>query len=397
MNRFEYCEPALGPNEYFLVQDKNVRLYDGNQKTNFEGGELTVTSHRIFWAQPGHFSNGQICLALPLSLVTAFNEESPGAFSFSRNQKIVLYLHEPSPDRNEGPQLNSLYNYIKLSFREGFGAHTLDAINNAITQKQWLLDVQQQQEIAQGSSAPKKLPEIKLRTGIVGIERFLQEKQKATDESISVAFQDLSKLMLMAKDMVRLSQNISTKIREKQGDITEDETVRFKSYLMSLGIDDPVTRDGFKSDNAYHKSLAKQISDNLVTPIEEVGGMMVLTDVFCRVNRARGLELLSPEDVLNACRYMEKLELPLKLFRFDSGVLVLQLVSLDGESVAYATEELITERGSLSAEELAQYLGISVVLAKERLKTAENYGRCCRDDSMQGLRFYPNLFLTRDD
>lgn len=237
MNRFEYCEPALGPNEYFLVQDKNVRLYDGNQKviltlknlfkskiyitlqifellqTNFEGGELTVTSHRIFWAQPGHFSNGQICLALPLSLVTAFNEESPGAFSFSRNQKIVLYLHEPSPDRNEGPQLNSLYNYIKLSFREGFGAHTLDAINNAITQKQWLLDVQQQQEIAQGSSAPKKLPEIKLRTGIVGIERFLQEKQKATDESISVAFQDLSKLMLMAKDMVRLSQNISTKIR----------------------------------------------------------------------------------------------------------------------------------------------------------------------------------------
>lgn len=56
-------------------------------------------------------------------------------------------------------------------------------------------------------------PNVKLRTGIVGIERGIQEKQKATDESISRAFQDLSKLMDMAKDMVHLSKNISQKIR----------------------------------------------------------------------------------------------------------------------------------------------------------------------------------------
>jgi ESCRT-II complex subunit VPS36 len=54
---------------------------------------------------------------------------------------------------------------------------------------------------------------MKLRTGIVGIERGIQEKQKATDESISRAFQDLSKLMDMAKDMVHLSKSISQKIR----------------------------------------------------------------------------------------------------------------------------------------------------------------------------------------
>jgi ESCRT-II complex subunit VPS36 len=54
---------------------------------------------------------------------------------------------------------------------------------------------------------------IKLRTGIVGIERGIQEKQKAADESISRAFQDLSRLMGMAKDMVNLSKNISQKIR----------------------------------------------------------------------------------------------------------------------------------------------------------------------------------------
>lgn len=53
-------------------------------------------------------------------------------------------------------------------------------------------------------------------------------------------------------------------LQEKQGDISEDDTVRFKSYLMSLGIDDPVTRDAFRSDSDYYIGLAQQISDMMV-------------------------------------------------------------------------------------------------------------------------------------
>lgn len=52
--------------------------------------------------------------------------------------------------------------------------------------------------------------------------------------------------------------------QDKQGDISEDDTVRFKSYLMSLGIDDPVTRDAFRSDSDYYLGLAQQISDMMV-------------------------------------------------------------------------------------------------------------------------------------
>ena len=63
------------------------------------------------------------------------------------------------------------------------------------------------------ASTTKRLPEIKTRTGIIGIERNLQEMQKATDQSISKAFQDLRKLMEMAKDMVSISKTISAKIR----------------------------------------------------------------------------------------------------------------------------------------------------------------------------------------
>jgi len=55
-----------------------------------------------------------------------------------------------------------------------------------------------------------------------------------------------------------------------------------------LGIDDPVTRDSYKSNTQYYKGLAKEICDFLIAHIEEMGGMMALTDVYCRINRARG-------------------------------------------------------------------------------------------------------------
>lgn len=86
----------------------------------------------------------------------------------------------------------------------------------------------------------------------------------------------------------------------------------------------------------------------------------------------------------------------------------------------------VSEKGSLTAEEFAKLLGLSVLLAKERyclmymlhmllhfvltasssclfiltlnvflsyrLLLAEKVGHLCRDDSVEGLRFYPNLF-----
>lgn len=400
MNRFEYAEARLVPNEIYLSREKGIRLYDGDSKTIFEGGELVLTSHRILWGKPGDISRGLTCLSLALRYIIFFEEESVGTFSFGRSKKIILHLAEAAIDKMTGPINHSSNNYIKLSFKEGLDSNFIVHLSDAVAKRMWELAVPSMLlsiptvEIESGGS--KQLPMIKTRTGIIGIERSLQEKQKATDESISMAFQDLKKLMGMAKDMVTISKTISAKIRERQGDITEDETVRFKSYLMSLGIDDPVTRDAYKSSNEYFRQLARQLAQILEEPIREVGGMMALTDVYCRVNRARGLELLSPEDLLNASRQLAPLGLPVILRTFDSGVMVLQIRTHDDIAVVDAVSTLLKEKGSITAEELAQLEGISVLLARERLMVTEKYGKACRDDSIEALRFYPNLFLMQE-
>ncbi|XP_012528903.2 vacuolar protein-sorting-associated protein 36 [Monomorium pharaonis] len=393
MNRFEYADSKFMLNEVYVRRDMVVRLYDGDVKTNFESGELILTSHRILWGRPGDIARGNTCLSLSLRHIVFFEEENPGPFSFGRSKKIVLHLSEPAVDKMPGPMDNSLYNYIKLSFKEGLDPNFIVQLSDTIMRRMWEFAPAAGIFVNENQKNTKLLPHIKTRTGIIGIERSLQEKQKETDESISLAFQDLTKLMDMAKDMVAISKTISAKIRARQGDITEDETVRFKAYLMSLGIDDPVTRDAYKSSNEYIEQLAKQLAYILEEPIKEVGGMMTLTDVYCRVNRARGLELLSPEDLLHASRQLAPLGLPIVLRSFDSGVMVLQIRSHDDNAVVDHITELLKEKGFMTAEDLAQSEGISVLLARERLLVTEKNGKACRDDSIEALKFYPNLFL----
>merc|ERR1712107_428704 len=104
----------------------------------------------------------------------------------------------------------------------------------------------------------------------------------------------------------------------------------------------------------------------------EAGGMMTLTDAYVRINRARGLELISPEDLLDACQSLDSFDSTLKLHTFDNtGVKVLQLSSFLSKDLIKKTEGAVIDAGSITSEELAKLTGIVIVLAKERLLAAE--------------------------
>jgi len=124
--------------------------------------------------------------------------------------------------------------------------------------------------------------------------------------------------------------------------------------------------------------------------------MMTLTDAFVRVNRARGLELISPDDLLLGAKALAEAGLPLQLHTFPTGVMVLKGQGVSQEEERQSMVNLVESSGSLTPEELGQKQGMSVVLAREKLVSAETEGALCRDDSVEGLRFYPNLFLTRE-
>lgn len=381
MNRFQWGETAVDLGENHVTSQTGVALYDGDNKTNFIGGVLCLTTHRLLWKE--NFGQSK-ALCLPLSLVVYLEEQPSG---FAKSAKIVVHLQEAPPGQPPGPVSHSKHSFIRLSFRDSGESEFFRYFNQMLREKKWEEKVLPPARAgAQGG---------RHRPGIVGIERSLQQKHKETDSSINQSFQDLKKLMEKAQEMVNLSKSIVSKIKDRQGEITEDETVKFKAYLLSMGIPNPVTKETHGTGDKYYQELARELASVLDKPIKECGGMMTLTDVYCRVNRARGMELISPEDLLHACELFQDLRLPIRLQTFDSGVKVLQSNTHSEEEVIKKTTQAVEENQSLTAEELAQHIGLSVILAKERLLLTERVGGVCRDDSEEGLRFYPNLFLTK--
>uniref|UniRef100_A0A8D1CLB7 Vacuolar protein-sorting-associated protein 36 n=2 Tax=Sus scrofa TaxID=9823 RepID=A0A8D1CLB7_PIG len=344
----------------FMLQLKNQLL---KWKIKFDAGTLLLSTHRLIWRDQ---KNHECCMAIPLSQIVFIEEQAAG---IGKSAKIVVHLHPAPSNKEPGPFQSSKNSYIKLSFKEHGQIEFYRRLSEEMTQRRWEnMPVSQSLQSNRGPQ-PGRIRAV----GIVGIERKLEEKRKETDKNISEAFEDLSKLMVKAKEMVELSKSIANKIKDKQGDITEDETIRFKSYLLSMGIANPVTRETYGSGTQYHMQLAKQLAGILQAP----------------------LELLSPEDLVNACKMLEALKLPLRLRVFDSGVMVIELQSHKEEEMVASALETVSEKGSLTSEEFAKLVGMSVLLAKERLLLAEKMGHLCRDDSVEGLRFYPNLFMTQ--
>uniref|UniRef100_A0A671VRQ0 Vacuolar protein-sorting-associated protein 36 n=1 Tax=Sparus aurata TaxID=8175 RepID=A0A671VRQ0_SPAAU len=377
MDRFSWSNGLLEINETLVIQQRGVRLYDGDDKAKLDVGVALLSTHRLIWRD---VKNHECCIAMPLSQIILFEEQAAG---IGKSAKIVIHLHPAPANKEPGPYQHSKYTFIKLSFKEHgqIEVHPLRLVAGKKKKNAFV-----------SCCSPSNEPSIEILTravGIVGIERKIEERRKETDKNISEAFEDLSKLMVKAKEMVELSRSIANKIKDKQGDITEDETIRFKSYLLSMGIANPVTRETHGSGTHYHLQLAKQLGDMLQAPLEV--GVNFLHATY--VSSEKGLEiLLSPEDLVNACKMFESLKLPLRLRVFDSGVMVVQLQSHSEEEMIASALDNVSDKGSLTAEEFAKLLGLSVLLSKERLLLAEKMGHLCRDDSVEGLRFYPNLF-----
>ncbi|KAF7038282.1 hypothetical protein CFC21_048483 [Triticum aestivum] len=240
--------------------------------------------------------------------------------------------------------------------------------------------------------------------GVAGILRKEQETWESAGQNLQDAFQDLNALMSKAKEMMELAEKMRQKLLTNSSaqSNSNDEEMGSKQdmqdLLLSVGIVSPVTKE--TAGALYHQQLSRQLADFVRVPVERAGGMMALVDVYCLFNRARGTELISPEDLLQACSLWEKFDVPVMLRKFDSGVKVIQTKTHSDDEVFARISSLAQKPDALlkgiSPSDAAFTLGIAPALAKEHLLNAENKGLLCRDVSPDGFRFYINLFNEID-
>jgi ESCRT-II complex subunit VPS36 len=329
-----------------------------------------------------------------------------------------------------GPEISSLtleeHNLpsIKFSFRNGGDRTFHERLKNALIQRKWLLEIAPPLPRPDLDRTPSPsvglfpTPTLEKRVGGVGIagleQRGLQTR-KNNETVLGNAFEDLEALMASAKDIVALAERFA----QESGSSTSESGMRSDPLLSqsaaALGMVTTKDMVGDSSNALYISELARNLAeyatDDRRQILRQQGGTMSLVDLWARFNKAQnGVELISPSDFHKAAEIWESLGLPVKLRRFKSGLLVVQLRSTtDEKTIAQikawletlkympAESEQQWDRAAfgigVTGQQAAAQFGWSLGVASEELEMAEERGALCREDSVEGLKFWLNYIV----
>jgi ESCRT-II complex subunit VPS36 len=353
------------------------------------------------------------------SLVSGGNKRLDGA-GIPREDSPAPFLNNPTP-------VGKTPECIKFSFRGGGDKIFYERLKNALVQRKWLLqsappipkprpasDNLDNSSPSSSSNAVAADPVRNKVVGIAGLERRGLEQRKNNEAVIGSAFEDLEALMTSAKEVIALAEQFASQANLGSNGNSEANALASQS-ASALSL--VTTKDmlGSGSESLYiselSKNLAEWLTDDTRGILKNEGGIMTLVDLWAVFNRARGgVELVSPHDFEKAARKWDELRLPVRLRQFKSGLLVVQGRDRTDEktikSLLAWLKELHDEppatdvswdwhmygRG-VTAQEAAERFSWSVGVATEELEMAEENGALCREQGLDGTRFWENWLV----
>jgi ESCRT-II complex subunit VPS36 len=299
----------------------------------------------------------------------------------------------------------------RLAFRQGGEKAFLEHLRQAVAARAWdreatsplTQDVTGSSHSSRAMTPSGEQTQRRIGAGISGLQTREESMRVKDAATLSTAFEDLGALMVKAKEVIALAESLAKRVAASQSaqngtDDAAQQLLAQESAALHGLVGPVVTRDTARKDSVFHGELARQISDMLEAgALKASGGALTLADLYALYNRARKGDLISPADLMAACRLFDELKLPVKLRRFRSGVTVVQDRSRTEESVERHVVRWLADRTlGASAMDAASQFGWSVGVATEELETVEARGGIVRDASTQGLRFFVNCFSQAD-
>jgi ESCRT-II complex subunit VPS36 len=396
-------------------------------RTSYQNLIITITTHRMCLLYKNENTNITDARFVHLSntkLSTLVSKGGPSLLSPNSTYKIVFNTQT--------------YDKLTLVFRSGSQSGPRDdrdaaiiELKKALERKQWTVTARlQEKKLLQNESFNNS----ENNNYKVGLDRLMAKSQmrhRNNAQLADVAFSgDSEQLLQEAVELLKVIQKYTVLIQKYEGkdnDDNDDEVAatKLKGLLSDMGMTSALTPSQMsggggggkntpwksKSNNTttdqtqrdYHELTARQVADFLVPRLRKQithsggSGMMSLTDVYCLFNRARGTNLISPEDLREACNTLDSLNIGLNQRTFPSGITVLQLndLALSANSSKEIKSKIISIC-PITALEASHILKLSPLLANEQLEEAERLGWLCRDinTSNNNIKFYPNKFIT---
>jgi hypothetical protein len=352
----------------------------------------------------------------------------PNAIFVHRLQDSNARANSPGPEisglsleEDHEPQM------VKFSFRAGGDRVFYDRLKNAMIQRKWLL--QQAPPIPKADQTPSSTPSSGAETtgvsetrvkaaGIAGLEQRGLRTRKNNEAVLGSAFEDLEALMASAKDIVALAERFAAESGSNKELSGASSDPVLSQSAVALGM--ITTKDvlGDSSNTLYINELARNLAeyatDDRRGVLRHQGGTMSLVDLWAVFNKSQnGVELVSPADFHKAAEAWERLSLPIKLRRYRSGLLVVQRKDASDEKTIKQLQDWLNSLRNMqpdqavpwdqatfglgvTAQQAAAKFGWSLGVASEELEMAEETGALCREEGVEGLKFWLNILIEDD-
>ncbi|GMI05239.1 hypothetical protein TrLO_g13159 [Triparma laevis f. longispina] len=383
--------PSLLPNESLILTIDSLEVRYTLPSTSTQLRTLISTSYLTSHNFCFTTSNNAL-KAIPLKSVVYEGKDSLESYTsfMGRNPKVKFIVRESEPVSivKSGQQTSTCF----LSVTDGLIILKTDLqktvhekLDLALFRKEWLNDVN-------SSNNKKKEEGFKASgAGIGGIIRRKKEKQSTASAQINAAFDgDLESLMRNAKNVLQLAEKCKAKMsREDCSDVDE-----LSKMLEGMGVVGGVTKEEAGDD--YMGMLAREINDWIVPKLKKMDSdkgkipIMNITDLYVLYNRARGLDFISPSDLLSSLKGAERMFKGFRLKDFG-GVKCVVGKSFREEVLCKRILDEVGEKGR-NVYGLSKILGVNEVMGKCIVEELEVGEKVCRDEGVEGTKFFKNEF-----
>ncbi|GMH71687.1 hypothetical protein TrST_g1407 [Triparma strigata] len=346
-----------------------------------------LTSHFLV------FTTGSDTLkSIPLKSIVYEGKESVEAYTsfMGRNPKVKFHVRKSDPVAIVKSGQHTSTSFLDvidgvIVVKSDLQKTILEKLTQALERKEWKND---------DSETSKKRPDEGFKAsgaGIGGIIRRKKEKQSVASKQIDEAFDgDLESLMRNAKNVITLATKCKAKLSREDGGGEVDE---LSKMLEGMGIVGGVTKDS-AGDN-YTSQLAREINDWLIPTLHNKSKtsstpIINVTDVYVMYNRARGVDFISPKDLIMGLEHAEKMFKGFKRKDF-MGVKCVVGKQFREDIVASKILNWVEESGK-TVDFLSKNLGVNEVMGKCIVEEVEGGGKLVRDEGVEGTKFFKNEF-----
>lgn len=376
----------------------------------------------------------------------------PQLLNDTAEKELLLELESNGSQSNlnvsSSPDLNK--QIIKLSFRKGGVKTFMDKLELARDQAVWEY-MSQKSKINVDVIEPGSQSEVHEnkgpKFGIQGLQnkREIESIQKSL--LLNNSLQDLENLMEKARDLIELSksyQRVLPKDQKNSSLINETAKILANSKTSINILNNIITKNEFvnnssdssllsslrkksKGSDLYVEELSRQLYEFLVDSdiITKNHGLITLYDLFLIYNKARGINLISPQELFQGVQLFDSLNFKYVLVsvplttknvgditkgdetkaQSDDKFYVISNKNFSFNSIVLKIERFFDEQQKtknifygLSVLEIQKHpqikLNINYIILNQILLNSCVEGSFCVDQELQGSFFYKNEILS---